>query len=461
MDANLDFLKKLWALRQAMDPNSRFIDTSQLAADFLEFSSLVEKPALTVNVPASYSLGESQKRHLDQLLEKKVIGSKPDYVDFSGTWDGIDDNLILFFSPMQKEADHRSYERSFLDPLLEAVYIDGFPIIRDFTLHEVLYGRVLAKRGGLNLSEAPIFPERFTAGPYDLSATLDTPSDSVANVNSLYEILDEFNKNPKASLLTPSKIRKAYEKALSIRSRLGPISRLDRPGSSTFSATTSAVILRTHDADMFYLFAEKEKKNVLVYFGDNPFKDRSPACLEVLDGGLQQKAVPLLLQLGIYDVSSAVLEERIARLEYAYDNAAIVKDRSIRQNYGDFEDLIDGLKKLREYFGTAVNPDVRREYCARLPPELLEFVVHPSSPNPVIHVLLPRLSWSPTMRDYHNPRKFIREFMAHDDASREKMLENVTSSILFANQQNNDVNCWLYQNHREFCESAGIKFEVT
>jgi len=40
------------------------------------------------------------------------------------------------------------------------------------------------------------------------------------------------------------------------------------------------------------------------------------------------------------------------------------------------------------------------------------------------------------------------------------MLRELQSNIMFGNQQNNNVNVWLYQNHRDFCENAGVKFQL-
>jgi len=85
-------------------------------------------------------------------------------------------------------------------------------------------------------------------------------------------------------------------------------------------------------------------------------------------------------------------------------------------------------------------------------------MVYPSSDDPIIHELLPRISWNSSMRFYHNTTKFIEDFQKAGDDEKKDMLGKISSSINFNNQQNNDVNVWLYSQYREFCEKCGIEF---
>ncbi len=454
----IKFLRDLLDLRKAVNQPGSF-DADKLVQDFLGFSLHTPKKALTVKLPEMYSLAESQKSHLDEALRQIGIAEVPDEVDFSGTWEGMDD-YVFFSSIMQKDADHRSYERSSLDPLIGKVYNDGFQLLADFSVHEVLFGKVAAKSGNLNLEEVHIFPERFKAGRYELSAALDTPNNSIAKLTSLYNLLGGFERNPKAMLLNPEKVNEAVSNGLSLRSRLGALSRYAVPKSNYFSAETDAVIVRHDDTDLFFLFSKKLNKNMLVYFGNNPFSDRSPAELMVLDGEMHQETLASLLNLGIFDVSSDVLDARLRNFEEAYDNAARAFSKPVQGIYPDFENFIAQLRDAQRYFTNVINPDARRSYCANFHPELLDFAAYPVSENPVFHLLLPRLSWNRAIRQYNSTRRFISGFEKADEDARKNMIGDVVSGILFANQQNNDVNCWLYQNHRDFCREAGINFEV-
>ncbi len=94
------------------------------------------------------------------------------------------------------------------------------------------------------------------------------------------------------------------------------------------------------------------------------------------------------------------------------------------------------------------------------PAELLEFFVYPATNDPVVHELLPRMSWNASIREYHDTLGFMDRFEKASDKQRKDMLVQVKSNIMFSNQQNKNVNLWLFQNHKEFCERAGIKFKL-
>jgi hypothetical protein len=131
----------------------------------------------------------------------------------------------------------------------------------------------------------------------------------------------------------------------------------------------------------------------------------------------------------------------------------------VLENY-DFNTLVKSLGNAEKYFQNVANNDMRMGYVLRQPDEILEFMVCPDDESPIIHELLPRLSWNKTMRNYHNAPAFIRKFEAENEQGRKKMLEEVYSSINFSNQQNNDVNLWLFKNYNKFCIESGVNFNV-
>lgn len=84
--------------------------------------------------------------------------------------------------------------------------------------------------------------------------------------------------------------------------------------------------------------------------------------------------------------------------------------------------------------------------------------MRPAQDHIVLHQLLPRLSWNPHICLYHNTEEFQEVFS--QSADQIELLQKTTNNLIFSHQQNNDVNDWLYKNHRKTCEKAGISFEI-
>jgi hypothetical protein len=435
--------------------------TNQLEQDFLEFSSLLPQKSLTVKLPSLYSVKGDEKQHLADILDVKVDANLPKAIDISGGFDYSDkENKVIFLSLRQLMSDHISSTRSYLNPLIENVYTSGETLIRDFGIHEGLVGTVTSKRGNLDLTEAHLFPEKFKTGAYDLSMVLDTPLGTVDKFLEITELLEQLKSNPKNALLNPSKISDLATKAMKLRKKLGSLSRYEVPDTKVFSASTNSCVIRTEDSTLFYLYSTKKAKNAVVYFGMNPFVDASPKELEVLNGNEHQKTLIELVDLGFYDASPSILERRIKNLNELYETAVRAGADSNNGNHLEFKTLLNNLDKSKNYFERVLNSDVRRQYVANLSPELAEFMVYPSTDDAIIHELQPRLSWNESLRNYHSTTKFISQFENADDQEKVDMLREVTSNILFNNQQNNNVNTWLYKNHHDFCEKADIDFTI-
>jgi hypothetical protein len=85
-------------------------------------------------------------------------------------------------------------------------------------------------------------------------------------------------------------------------------------------------------------------------------------------------------------------------------------------------------------------------------------MVCPEQDDPVLHELLPKLSWNSSLRGYHDTRSFRERFAKSDEHARAALLTGISSNLFFNYQQNNDANTWLYANHRELCEKQGLRF---
>ena len=163
--------------------------------------------------------------------------------------------------------------------------------------------------------------------------------------------------------------------------------------------------------------------------------------------------------MGFYAPSEAILENRIKRLSQIYDDAKR-HGNNMEIKHVALSETMDKLENLSEYFASVRNEEMRKKHVLRQMPELLELVVYPTLNDPILHELLPRLSWNEGLRAYHHTRQFIRLYEGAFNEDKEKMIKAITPSIIFNNQQNNDINSWLYLNHKEFCEANGINFEL-
>lgn len=458
LNYKLEKLKDLSNLAKIARGETVLLDTNRLQDDFLTFSGFTSKPALTVRQPRLYKLqGEKARQYAAALSTLGISASTPEAVGIAGAFDNDSlDDAIIIVSGEQLNADQASSQRSYLQPLLENIYSEGHGLIRDFTIHEALYGRVKCMQGDLDLSEAHLFPERLTKGPYQLTVELDTPIHTASKFKSLTELIEQFNQD---TIKDPLKVQDATQKAVELRKLLGSLSRYEKPGTTRFTVATNSCVIRNGTNVCFYLFIPETHKNVMVYFGERPFATGlEPKDLTVLSGNQHHYTLARLVELGVYEPSLEVLRQRVADMQTLYDNAARGLQQSLNGSHQDVSGLLDVLQKAEDWFTKVADTKMRSYYLAEMPAEALEFAVYPASEDPVIHELLPRLSWNSIVRHYHDTAAFMKDFSEADETARIRMLSEVSSNILLNNQQNNDVNLWLYKNHKTFCEGNGITF---
>lgn len=456
---SLDDIRELWRLRRLNRHRMGASDTSELERDFLLFSSKLPPRTLTVELPKLYRLRGNEQAHFVDALASLGLPDGVTAVDISGASSpSFPLDVVVFISLLQLEAAHISPERSYMNALIERIYVEGRPLIRDFTVHEALVGKVSAFRGELNLQEAHLFPERFATGQYRLEVELDTPTHTVKGFLELIALLDEFEKRPKESLLNPEKVKDAVSKSLALREKLGALTRYES-AKQVFLAEVPSYVMRKDDFELFYLYSRSAKKNVVVYFGSNPFV-KAPNNLLMLDGNDHHDALTSLMDLGIVDVSSAVGQQRLSDLRIAYDEAVRASRTPLTGSLPEFEKCVEELEGAVKSLESIENSAFRRQFASRLNPQILEYIVHPSSDDPVVHDLLPRLSWNSTLRAYHTPLQFMKRFEAAAEEEKRRMLSEISSSIVFNNQQNPDVNRWLYERYRDFSEASGVSFRI-
>lgn len=479
----LEQMTDLARLRRIAQGETIGLDTTRLEQDFLTFSRYAQRSALTVCLPQLYTLQGSQRRMVSDALAAlgRPSSSTPTALDISGAVENALSEVVysqalspqapssgaqsaeefIFVSLQQLTADHISTSRSYLNPLLECVYSQGAQLLRDFSIHEAVIGKVACMRGDLDLREAHLFPKQFTPGPFSLRVTLETPKDTISRFVLLHKTLEDILKNPKSSMLDDKAMQQINVRALELRSLLGSLSRYAVPDNTSFQVATNTCVIRTPDYTLFYLYLPHEKCNVAVAFGKSPFTEgKTPRDLLVLRGEEHEHTLHKLIECGLYDPSPAVLEARIASLTALYNGMVRGTKRELGEEYPDVEYLIEELRKAENHFRQVVNKEIRTRYVLQLLPALLEFMVCPSTDDPTVHELLPRVSWNRVVRTYHNAERFIERFRQTDETGRKDLLSQITSHTILSNQQNNDVNVWLYKNYRQFCTGAGVQFDV-
>jgi hypothetical protein len=440
-------------------------DTTALEKDFLRFSQYKHGSVLNVKKPRMYSLQGAQIENLQKALDFLGVetsdGKTPEAIDMTGSFDYSDRGFLLFLSPQQIDADPITKSKVHLSPLLEKIFTEGSHMINDFPIHEAVLGRLNYKRGELDLKQAHLFPGKFRPGKYSISVDLNTPSGYVEKFIKFSEMLREFEENPEESMLNPSKIEEITRLGLQLRRNLGSLSRYHVPQSKTFSVETNSCVLDIANNPLFYLYSQSQNRNVLVYFGKSPFKEDSvPAGLTVLNGDEHQTTLQKLVELDIFRPSRTVLSQRVIDLNAVYESAKVSSSLPDEQ-FKNLERLLDSLRGIETSLLGMKEMGPRKEYLLRQYPELLEFMVCPSTEDPIVFDLLPKVSWNEGIRLYNNSSKFITEFNRADETAKKEMLNSVVANSMPGNYQNNDVNLYLYDNHREFCSANGISFNVT
>jgi hypothetical protein len=437
----------IWNLKQIATGGKPSL--SSLEEEFIEYSLPSDRKGFLVRPPLMHKLAAEQtSRYSLALSSLGLDASGIDEIDITGVVPSLQYNPeFIIISAQQLKADHCVGRRAYLTPLVEKVYSEGAELIRDFSIHEPLIGRVSARIGGIALSDLKK-TSSITPGPYTLSLTLDTPELTIKDFIGLYSTLDAIITDPKPSLLDPIQVKSITHRAITLRKRLGSLSRYRNPEGSTFEAETNSVQVSTG----YYLYSPENNSNAFIYFGANPMQSVPPG-ITIIDGD-RKDSLPKLMELGFYHASQGVLEERIA----AFDR--IEEKGSGAMAHNGISYLVDELKKARSYFSQVLNPDMRDRFAIGMEEEILEYFVYPSSEDAVLHQLLPRLSYSKAIKRYHDPDNFVREFEAEDDHTRIRVLSEISSQIIFNNMQNLDTNIWLYRNHHEFCEANGFSFDV-
>jgi len=462
----LQELRELQKLKDiALEQQGR-INTSQLEQDFVRFSSYSPKAALKVQLPKLYTIQGEEKTHIQQALVALGLQKEnappifPKALDIAGEFEyHPSKEALLFVSPTQFRADHYSSVRSYLNPLVENIYSEKIALLRDFTKQEAVIGLIERKRANLNLEQIALYPHLFTSGPYELRVKLDTPTKMISAFCSLQQKIKELEQNPKQTMLQPKVVEKTTATALHLRNILGNLSRYEQPESQECIVATNSCIVRTTASTLFYLYAEKIQKNILVYFGEDPFtKKEKPSQLEVLAGEGQAETLHQLIKAGIYNVSLPLLQQRIREITQLYDVGK--QNFPHESDHTDFNELLTKLTTIESYFQAVINPAARLKYIEKIDHELGQFMVCPASEDIVTYQLLPRLSWNESVRMYHQTLTFITKFQQAQELEKRAMLHKVISNMAFDSQQNKDVNVWLYQNHKSLCQEENILFEV-
>ncbi len=451
-------LRKLRELKELAATQRGELSISQLEQEFLRLAELCKPSSLEVKNPSLYPLPGIEQVHVREALKSRGIESNPDFIDATGDFPEAPDDLMIIVSPTQVESEFLDEKREFLLPLLQNVFIEGYDLISGFGIHEALVGNIKLTRDGLNLREAHIFPRRFTRGPYNLSVTLDSPHHTVQRYTTLTDNLEKLVKEPKKRVLDPAFFTRISKESFALRERLGLLSRYSVPSGNSYEAVSNSVYLE-NCSDLFYLYVPEKNQNYVVHFGKNPF-NIIPSELHVIDGRDGEVALSTLLRAGVYDVSSDILDSRIESMEKVQEEATRKSQTALGAAQFQYNKLLRSLKDASREVKNLRNTEIRRDWAARLDPAVLEFMLYPTTDDPIARQLIPRLSWDPVIREYHDTKGFKDKFLNSKDDLRVELVQDIVQHMRFANHQNNMVNRWLYQEHRELCESSGIIFSV-
>jgi hypothetical protein len=453
MRRGLSFARRLNQLKNIQN-KSNGLDVDAIQSEFLSLSSRSSNKVLKVKTPNLYVPKEEEREHLEEALAlydlnlNHVNGG----VDISGGFNNEHLKHMIFLSSAQLQSEHINSKRSYLNPLIEEIYSKGLLLLRDFTIHNALTGEIKAHRGNLDLEEVFFPGNGFKSGPYALGIQLDSPENEVSDFMELKKEIAEMRKDPQ-NKLSDSKVLELAKTATCLKKIFGALTRYEI-GDLEFSVESNSYVRRSRSYKHFFLYNPDTNQNVLVYFGKKTFDDDCiPKDLEVLDGTQQQKTLHKLVKDGFYKPSEKLLEDRLN----IFKNLATNTEGGLTVG---MKQLITGLEDIKAYFGRVLNPDMRIDYILNHSSDLLEFVSYPTQEEAIVHELLPMLSWNKNLRMYHHTNGFINSFTSTNLQGKSKLLTSVVSSILFDNFQNNDVNVWLYKNHKKIAEKSGIEFDV-
>lgn len=464
MGFGLKKLQRLQKLGSLSSSSNKVFDTDKLEESFVLFSSFNKNHAIVVKDKQYYPLKNDELKQMKEVLS--FIGKDetpiPRFVDFAGKYDLFDySNRLIFFSPRQfVNNDLLTKDDFFLNPLLGKIYVKGNKLLKNFSINEAVTGEVTIKSGDLDLKQIQLFPHRFKKGPFTLEVTLDTPRHTVAKYIEVNNVLSNIKSTPKSTILDPNLIPSLADKVIDLRSTIGALSRYDAPDTQKFKETTNSCMLKNENTTSYYLYIPQTDENFLIYFGKNPFENKiKPSFLQIKNGAEYNTILPYFVKIGLYKASETLLESRLFDLTNAYSTIYSQFAGSNDKDTTAISTLIRKLDEVKDYFSRFKGFEQQKAYVSSLDPSLIPFIVTPSTNDPVIDRLLPRLSWSKNIRDYHDTSSFIKRFNKGSDDERKSLLQDVKSNTLFLDRQNNDVNVWLYHNYKDYCENVGLTFD--
>jgi hypothetical protein len=446
------YLEQLKRIRRG----AGMFDPTQMEKDFMGYAAMNPGGTLALKKPKLYSIKPEEEVKMQQVLGAlNHVGQTPTHIDISGGFTGSHLDELIFLSLNQGSSDNSSHERAYLHPLIEKVYLEASGLISDFSIVEGVYGKVKCSIGDLSLEDLPFFPEKFFPGPYNLEVTLDTPHRTISQFGEFTRELESFLKNPQEEGLASGKLEQLTQRGIKLRKILGSLSRYHNPGKNNFSVQTNSCLLERDKTSLTYLYCPNTNRNAVIYFGENPFS-QTPHGLVILNGAEKQKALAKLIELGVYEPNLAVLDQRIKELSEFYEDTQ--RRAKGKGNLGGLQTLVNKLTSVRNTLNGIASRESQKKFTLDQSEELYEFLVCPKEADPVIHDLMPHLSWNNLLASYHDTKKFMHEFEQASKSRKHEMVSGVISGMKFSNQQNLDVNLWMYQNHKGICEKVGVNF---
>jgi hypothetical protein len=287
---------------------------------------------------------------------------------------------------------------------------------------------------------------------------LHTSNNTLDKICELDKLGKELKRNPEKNISDPKFLKKIVDLSTNLREVIGPPARYSVPKKKSIESNVNSCIVDYHGTKVYFLYEPQTNENVAVYFGRDIFNSGRPRNLIVLNGEEYQDTLSRLLSLEMFKYSKNILNKKITVMRRMRDKAMRVSDDGkIDETYVNF---LDSLESAESELSKIKNQSYLKKRLLSVEPELVEFMIYPAKEDPVVHELMNKLSWNSSLRRYHNTSLFISDFENADDEEKKYMLNEVQSNLLFNNQQNNDVNLWLYSTHHDFCDENKIKFNL-
>ncbi|HLP79595.1 MAG TPA: hypothetical protein VK158_03100 [Acidobacteriota bacterium] len=414
---------------------------SSLDEEFLKSAGAVEQSVLYLKPKLSYEVQGDEIEHMRKGLESL---QKPDIVPprvgiIGSSAQNPFNGDVLILSQQQINADFANSEDQYLLPFVKELYRKADAIISTFGVRKAIVGKIKKARNGLLLENIVDKPSEFTAGPYKLSITLDTPKKTVTGVRNLKREFERMAIEPKEYLLTTQNVSQMTTDALALRSRLGALSRyLTIDMSNEIDVHVNEIALKINGADWKFIYNPHTKENVAVTFGPAP--DFTIPLLKIICADAPD-ALNQLVSAGIYVPSETVLEHRKSRLRSMEHTSTYAM-----------------LEQVQSYFSRVKNDKMRTSYILEHASPVLEYIVGPSMSGPFYPRLLAQVSKHEGIRTYARTAQFKAKFQSQTDESRLTTLTQLSKQLSFGHEQNLDVNMWLYSNYHDLCKKASLQF---